>query len=520
MSVGLSTEVSTNEKETARTKGAGSGSGRRGDGRGFGVTRGLPFAVVLLLLLLAIVLILNAERAPVGVTTRSGAYGWLLLQAAGTVGLALLWNRAKWSDAERIRARWAAGAMAFVFAVNAVAFALISTGFIGPNILAIAIDLIVLFFSGVIGAVAALASLAWTIADMPAGTSILPGGLAAIVVVAAISLSTGRGNVPPPSTPAPFTRLSGPVLAATASPTVTPTSTVTPSPSRTQQLVVNVVGNGSVTIRSESVATCQKSCTYSLREGIDVAFGAQPGSDSILAGWRGCNTPCRVRMDQKREITATFRFPTVEVSVEGKGRGAVRSEPSGITCQPTCEAPFGRGTRLTLMATAESASAFTGWSDACVGFGSCAIAINSDVHATAQFENLAGGGASASQACPPANITLRRGQTASLTFCFLNDGKIFWTRGTATEVQLATCCPLGGPSPLSAWNAAWLNDRVYADQGVASVAPGGTLIRGFNIRVPDNAAFRDYEIDGFLVQAGSGAPMPRGAFSIVVTVIP
>lgn len=463
-----------------------------------------PLTAVLFLAFLGIALILAAESAPDDSPTRSGPYGWLLLQAAGALGLFV----------HRKRVGVAAYAMALVFAINLILFVLIATGLVGPHIVLIALDLILLFVSGILGAIAVLVALAWTVSGSTKA-AIVTAMTAALVGTILVTAATGGGSIPPPITPAPSFRPTS--VAVSPTPTVSPTRTPTKSPARTFTLAVKVVGNGSVVLRAQDL-TCRATCNFPFPEGTVASLAASPASDSVLAGWTGCRTPCQVLMDRAREVVATFRFPTVQVSVGGKASGTVRSDPKGIECPPTCEASFGRGTRMTLRAIAEAPAAFTGWSEGCGGFGTCNLEIKSDSSARAQFEATAGSGYAA-KACESASVQVRRGETTALATCFVNVGTVSWTRGTGTEVELGQCCPLGGPSPLSEWGVGWSSDRVYADVVSTSVPPGSQTTGVFRIRAPANATFGNYRFDGFLVHAGSGAPISDGEFSIVVSVI-
>ena len=465
----------------------------------------IPLAAVLFLALLGVALILAGEAATDDSPTRAGPYGYLLLQAAGALGLLV----------HRKRAGIAAYLMGLIFAVNLILFVLIATGFVGPHIVIIALDLILLFVSGIIGAIAVVVALAWTIsrsAKVPMVTAMTAAVIGSILVTGA----TGGGAVPAAITPAPS--FSPPPRLVSPTPTASPTATPTRSPVRTFTLALRVAGNGSVALRAQGI-TCPPTCNIPFPEGTVASLTAVPASNSVLAGWTGCRTPCQVLMDRSRDVVATFRFPTLQVSVDGKGRGIVRSDPKGIDCPPTCEVSFARGTRMTLVASPEAPAVFTGWSEGCGGFGSCNLEIKSDSSARAQFEAAAGGGYAA-KVCDSTGVQLRRGQTMSLTVSCSNDGSVTWTRGTGTEVELGQCCPLGGPSPLSEWGVGWSSDRVYADIAQTSVGPGSVASASFTIRAPANAAFGDYRFDGFLVQARTGAPVARGAFSIVVTVIP
>jgi hypothetical protein len=57
-----------------------------------------------------------------------------------------------------------------------------------------------------------------------------------------------------------------------------------------------------------------------------------------------------------------LKTPTLTVSKTGTGTGSVSSSPAGITCGGTCASSFDYGTVVTLTATPDAGSVFTGWS--------------------------------------------------------------------------------------------------------------------------------------------------------------
>jgi Divergent InlB B-repeat domain len=64
------------------------------------------------------------------------------------------------------------------------------------------------------------------------------------------------------------------------------------------------------------------------------------------------------------------------VSKQGDGSGEVSSSPAGIGCGGTCQASFDAGTGVTLTATPDTSSIFTGWSGDCTGTGSCQVTMD------------------------------------------------------------------------------------------------------------------------------------------------
>ena len=78
---------------------------------------------------------------------------------------------------------------------------------------------------------------------------------------------------------------------------------------------------------------------------------------------------------------------TLTVNKTGTGSGTVTSNPAGINCGSTCSADFNIDTVVTLTATADAGSTFTGWSGGgCSGIGMCQVTLAADTTVTANFD--------------------------------------------------------------------------------------------------------------------------------------
>lgn len=95
-------------------------------------------------------------------------------------------------------------------------------------------------------------------------------------------------------------------------------------------------------------------------------------------------------------------LPRVTTSVEGSGEGAVigSHDCEAVACPPLaereriidcgndCWADLLEGEVVELRAEPAVGSRFAGWSGACEGLGECAVAVDSNMHVTAHFEEL------------------------------------------------------------------------------------------------------------------------------------
>jgi hypothetical protein len=84
-------------------------------------------------------------------------------------------------------------------------------------------------------------------------------------------------------------------------------------------------------------------------------------------------------------MTGIGAYPTLTVYRGGTATGTVTSTPAGIACGQTCSGPFTAGTTVSLTATPDTYSSFTGWSGACSGTGACTVALNGNAAVTAVF---------------------------------------------------------------------------------------------------------------------------------------
>ena len=149
-------------------------------------------------------------------------------------------------------------------------------------------------------------------------------------------------------------------------------------------LTVSKQGGGSGAVTSTPAGIdCGNTCQASFATGTAVTLNATADPSSTFTGWSGdCigTGACQVRMDWTRSVVASFDPDVKELTVykQGTGSGTVTSTPAGIDCGTTCQASFATGTAVTLIATADPTSTFTGWSGDCTGTGTCQITMDRD----------------------------------------------------------------------------------------------------------------------------------------------
>jgi pimeloyl-ACP methyl ester carboxylesterase len=78
---------------------------------------------------------------------------------------------------------------------------------------------------------------------------------------------------------------------------------------------------------------------------------------------------------------------TLTVNKTGTGSGNVTGNPPGINCGSDCTEAYASGTNVTLTASPDSGSIFTGWSGGgCSGSGTCTVNLTSNKSVTANFD--------------------------------------------------------------------------------------------------------------------------------------
>ncbi len=156
---------------------------------------------------------------------------------------------------------------------------------------------------------------------------------------------------------------------------------------------VTKTGNGSGTVvSSPSGLDCGATCSTLYNYGALVQLTASPAANSLFAGWSGActgsETTCTVTVTAAQTVIATFVIKQYEliVTTQGSGSGTITSQPAGIDCGTLCSSRYDHGTLITLTATPDSSSLFTGWQGGCTGTAAtCVINLDAAKTVTALF---------------------------------------------------------------------------------------------------------------------------------------
>jgi Divergent InlB B-repeat domain len=166
---------------------------------------------------------------------------------------------------------------------------------------------------------------------------------------------------------------------------------------KTLSVTVTGGGGGNVTSVPTGLNCTSGTCSAGFVSGSTAALTATPDATSVFTGW-SANAACSgsagcvltaAGTAAQRSVTATFvPAQSLTVSPAGTGAGTITSSPAGIGCGLVCQSEFATGTIVTLTATPDANSVFTGWSGTgvgCPGTGTCQVTMNSTLVVTATF---------------------------------------------------------------------------------------------------------------------------------------
>ncbi|MGI9101576.1 MAG: InlB B-repeat-containing protein, partial [Terriglobales bacterium] len=154
--------------------------------------------------------------------------------------------------------------------------------------------------------------------------------------------------------------------------------------------------SGGTVVSNPAGISCGGTCTTPFVDGTSVALTVLPAQGFAFTGWGGScsgNGGCSIAMSADHTVVANFGPPpigqiTLSVNSSGDGTGTISSNPAGINCS-NCSTAVQQGTTITLSATPDPGSTFTGWSGAnCLGTAACTINANGSTSVTAVFSQL------------------------------------------------------------------------------------------------------------------------------------
>jgi hypothetical protein len=158
------------------------------------------------------------------------------------------------------------------------------------------------------------------------------------------------------------------------------------------KLEVFPTGSGTGTVECD-LGSGPEACLAEYPEGTEVELIATPDAGSQFVGFDGSSgsasacsaSPCQITMDANTQVFAEFALiHKLTVKKAGTGSGSVTCD-SGSGSGP-CAAEYEEGTEVTLEASADSGSTFSGWSgENCSGAGACKVKMTVARTVTATF---------------------------------------------------------------------------------------------------------------------------------------
>jgi len=180
----------------------------------------------------------------------------------------------------------------------------------------------------------------------------------------------------------------------------------------------NLSGTGTISAQGGSVTGSPNSQYFGSGGGGRIAIyyntNTLPVANIIATGGKSGDGTVAARNGGAGTIYLYQNVFPLAVTKAGTGTGMMQSTPAGITCGATCSGNFAKTSNVTLTATPDSGSAFSGWAGACSGTGTCTVTMDAAKTVTASF-NLTPPPAPALTINPVTSPTTQRNQTLSGT---------------------------------------------------------------------------------------------------------
>ena len=175
-------------------------------------------------------------------------------------------------------------------------------------------------------------------------------------------------------------------------------------------------------------------------------------------------------------VTATApEQRTLTVTKSGAGTGAVSGAAGAIDCGTTCAVDLDEGTQVTLTATPESGSTFTGWiGGGCSGTGDCQVTLGGDREVVATFGEVVEPGSASIQvgAVQPKSPKVNAGGAVTVLVTVNNTGT-----ADATGVKVCATVPRKAKSTVKAPKCA----------NVGTVGAGSTKVAMIKVKTTKKA---------------------------------
>lgn len=163
------------------------------------------------------------------------------------------------------------------------------------------------------------------------------------------------------------------------------TATFVANPTANLKVTRSGSGSGSVSSVPGGI-NCGSVCESAFQLGKTITLEAAPDPGSAVVEWTGCDSVagsnCHISFNAARSVGVVFAKVPRSLTINKSGTGG-----GSVSCNGgACSGSYPDGTIVTLSATPDSASSFTGWSGAgCSGTGSCTVTITADTAVTAGF---------------------------------------------------------------------------------------------------------------------------------------